>query len=282
LKCISCYARAHNRFEIMDFSLFKDILKTIKQIKPKNQEKSDCDSENMSVIYLSGGEPLLHPDFFQFLDYCFSIFNRVSILTNGILVKKYIRNFLPYREKLCVQVSLDGDSKINNSIRGEGVYEKAVEALHILKDNQLKHWISYTVSQINKDCYKDILQVAKSTDSLFNNVTPYIGNINHMLDYYEWKEFKYNFEKYSCKLNIAPAHGPNCCGFNYQCGAFFSGVTINPDGTLAGCARQNNIKGHYSDMKDYFLAQPLSITDTCMKMKWGEINNFNFIKRLEK
>lgn len=273
LNCISCYAKDHDRLKMMDFLLFKDILKTIKQVKPNKQD--------MSVIYLSGGEPLLHPEFINFVEYCFSQFDRVSILTNGILIKKYVQQFLPYKEKLCVQVSLDGDEEINDKIRGNGVFTKAVEALKILNKNKLRHWISYTVSQLNKNCYKDILNVAKSTNSYFNNVTPYIGDIDQMLDYYEWKEFKYNYEKYSSKLNINPAHSPNCCGFNYNCGSFFSGVTINPDGTLAGCARINNIKGHYTDMNKHLLVQPLSIIETCMKAKWEKINNFDLITQLE-
>lgn len=273
LKCISCYAKNHDRSDMMDFVLFKDILEAIKQVKQNNQ--------NMSVIYLSGGEPLLHPEFFRFLDYCFSQFDRVSILSNGILVKKYVYKFLPYKEKLCVQISLDGDEKTNNAIRGDGVYAKAVEALKILNELGLNHWISYTVSNLNKNCYRDILAVARETNSSFNNVTPYVGEPEQMLDYYEWKEFKYNYEKCSCELGFEPAHGPNCCGFNYSCGAFFNGVTINPDGSLAGCARINNIKGSFGDMNNYLLSSPLSITETCMKARWGEIDNFDFITRLE-
>ena len=154
LQCVSCYAKEHDRSEMMDFPLFKDILETIKQVKQAEQ--------SMSVIYLSGGEPLLHPKVFEFLAYCFLQFDRVSILTNGLLVKKYIPELLPYREKLCVQVSLDGDEIINDAIRGNGVYAKAVEALTLLHENHIKHWISYTVSQLNKHCYKEILQVAKT------------------------------------------------------------------------------------------------------------------------
>jgi MoaA/NifB/PqqE/SkfB family radical SAM enzyme len=273
LKCVSCYAQNRDRSEMMDFPLFKDILITIKQVK-QNEQK-------MSVIYLSGGEPLLHPSFFQFLEYCFSQFDRVSILTNGLLVKKFIHELLPYREKLCVQVSLDGDEKINNSIRGSRVYAKVVEALTILDEYQIRHWISYTVSQLNKHCYRDILRVAQGTHSYFNNVTPYVGNPEQMLDYFEWKEFKYHYEKYTRDLGLEMSHGPNCCGFNYHCGAFFGGVTINPDGTLAGCARINNTRGHYQEMNQFFLTSPLSITETCMKAKWGTINHFDLITRLE-
>ncbi|MBN2102580.1 radical SAM protein [bacterium] len=273
LKCVSCYAQNHDRSLIMSFGMFRDVLEVIQQVRAADSQKS--------VIYLSGGEPLMHPQFFEFLDCCFSRFDRVSILTNGILVPKYVQKFTPYREKLCVQISLDGDETINDQIRGRGVYAKVVKALNLLKEHEIRHWISYTVSQANKQCYPDILQVAKETQSFFNNVTPYIGDPDQMLDYFEWKEFKYNFEKHSRELGLDMAHGPNCCGFRYQCGAFYSGVTINPDGSLAGCARINNVKGQYTDMQKYLLKQPLSITETCMKQKWGSLRPFDVISSLE-
>lgn len=273
LKCVSCYARNHDRSQRMDFAMFKDVLNTIRQIKRPR--------DPMSVIYLSGGEPLLHPRFFEFLEHCFSQFDRVSILTNGILVPKCIKQFTPYREKLCVQISLDGDEHINDQIRGQGVYSKVVHALNVLKDHDIRHWISYTVSQVNKHCYPDVLRVARDTDSLFNNVTPYVGEPDQMLDYFEWKEFKYRYEKQARELEMELAHSPNCCGFNYNCGAFYSGVTVNPDGSTAGCARINNVKGHYRDMRQFLLPRSLSITETCMREKWGDIQPFNLIHSLE-
>lgn len=273
LSCSSCYASDHNRSQMLSFPEFKDVLETIKQIQKVDHK--------MSVIYLSGGEPLLHPQFFDFLEYCFAQFDRVSILTNGILVKKYINDLIPYKEKLCVQISLDGDEDTNDVIRGNGVYKKVLEALHLLQDNNLKHWVSYTVSQFNKHCYKSIIDIAKETNSFFNNVTPYIGNVDQMLDYYEWKEFKYNYEKYTRKLNIESAHGPNCCGFSYNCGAFSGGLTVNPDGSVAGCARINDVMGHYKDMAKFILQKSRSITETCMKEKWQDFSYFNTIRYLE-
>lgn len=273
LKCKSCYANEHDRKQQMTFKVFKDVLSTIKDIQETDHK--------MSIIYLSGGEPLLHPHFLDFLDYCFSQFDRVSILSNGILIKKYIQNLLPYKEKICVQLSLDGDEETNDTIRGKGVYNKVIEALHLLEENKLKHWISYTVSQVNKHCYKSIINIGKDTNSLFNNVTPYIGDPQQMLDYYEWKEFKYNFEKYTRFVGLESAHGPNCCGFNYNCGSFFSGITVNPDGSVAGCARINDVMGHYSDMASFILQKPRSISETCMKNKWQEYSYFDTIRMME-
>ncbi len=273
LKCTSCYAQNHDRSLAMDFDMFRDILDTISRLRLTNKK--------MSVIYLSGGEPLLHPEFFRFLDFCFTQFDRISILTNGLLVRKYVNDLLPYRDKLCVQISLDGDAEVNDRIRGKNVHARVVDALGLLNEKQIRHWISFTVSQVNKHCHKDVLQVAMETGSFFNNVTPYVGDPGQMLDYFQWKEFKYHYEKWARQLGMDMSHSPNCCGFNYHCGAFYSGVTVNPDGSLAGCARMNNVRGHYSEMRKLLLQRPLSITETCMQPVWGDLPYFDVISSLE-
>jgi MoaA/NifB/PqqE/SkfB family radical SAM enzyme len=253
--------------------MFVDVISTI-----RTKIKVD---HGLSVIYLSGGEPLLHPDIFKMIDFTIDQFDRVSILTNGILVSQYIDRLKVYKDKLCVQVSLDGNRKINEKIRGKGVYDRAVEALTALNQNQIRHWISYTVSQLNKSCYQDILNIARQTQSMFNNVTPYTGDPDQMLGYFEWKEFKYGYEKYARRIQLENSHGPHCCGFSYICGAFHNGITIHPDGSLAGCARLNDIKGHYSEMEKFVGSERQSISETCMKAKWGEIPQFDLLTRLE-
>jgi len=257
----------------MDIELVKDVLQIIDRIKEKRRE--------MSVIYLSGGEPLLHPQFDDILEYGYRQFNRVTILTNGLLIPEKVKDLVRYSENLCVQVSMDGDRTVNDSIRGKGVYDKAARALYKLQQHKIKHWISYTVSKLNMNCYEDIVSLSLKTGSIFNNVTPYTGDPELMLDYREWKEFKYNFEKYAEKTGLESAHGLDCCGFNYNCGAFYSGVTVNPDGSVAGCARINNVKGSYKHMEEYLLDKPLSIHTACMLKKWGHIHNFRFLTLLE-
>jgi MoaA/NifB/PqqE/SkfB family radical SAM enzyme len=257
----------------MSYQMFVDVISMIRT-------KINVD-HGLSVIYLSGGEPLLHPDIFKMIDFTFTQFDRVSILTNGILVPRYVDRLKDFKDKLCVQVSLDGNSYINDKIRGKGVFDQAVEALTVLNRNQIRHLISYSVSQLNKSCYKDVLSVAKQTHSIFNNVTPYTGDSDQMLSYFEWKEFKYGYKKYARHIQLENSHGPQCCGFTYVCGAFNSGITINPDGSLAGCARLNNIKGHYSEMEKFVGSETLSMSETCMKAKWGDIQQFDLLTRLE-
>jgi len=262
----------NDRKVMMDFSLFQNVLHIIQQVaQPASQP----------VIYLSGGEPLLHHDFLRILNYGVQKIGRISILTNGILIPDFIEHLIPHRNHLNVQVSLDGDQATHDAIRSQGSYQRAVDALYILQQHKIIHWISYTVSQQNKHCYDSILRMAQKTDSFSNNVTPYVGDPAQMLDYFEWKEFKYRYEKSSRQMNFAESHSPRSCGWTYQCGSFFGGVTVNPDGTLAGCARINNLKGNYTEMNRYFLSHPPAMNQMCMQQKWGEISNLELLSRLE-
>jgi MoaA/NifB/PqqE/SkfB family radical SAM enzyme len=273
LHCPNCYARDRDRSARMDLQMFRDVLQTILRIDPSRR--------GQSVIYLSGGEPLIHPDILQMVDESCRQFDRVNILSNGIGVVGALPRLLPFRDKLCVQVSLDGDQATNDAIRGVGAYDAAVAALHALKQNGLQHWISYTVCESNRQCYERILDVARATDSQFNNVTPYTGEPELMVGYLEWKEFKYRLQRYAGQLGLQTGHGPNSCGFNYDCGAFYGGVTVNPDGTLAGCARVNEVVGSYRDMQRHLRDRPRSMHETCMKARWGEIRNFRLLTRIE-
>jgi len=233
------------------------------------------------VIYLSGGEPLLHPDFPIIVGMCLRIVDRVNILTNGILVEEVMSILASDIERLCVQVSLDGDEVTNDRLRGTGVFRRVIMALKLLQQHGVHHWLSYTVSQINKHCYPDIIYTAQQTGSFFNNVTPYVGDPELMLSYLEWKEFKYLYERQTHRQGLEVAHAPNCCGFNYNCSQFSGGFAINPDGSLAGCARINNVRGDYRDMDKLLRQDNQHIADTCMREKWLGSNELGFLCGLE-
>jgi len=273
LRCTHCYAKKRDRGSSMTFELFREVVDAIVTVAASRKGRS--------VIYLSGGEPLLHPDFLPMLDYAISRFDRVNLLTNGLKVADAIPELLPYRDKLCIQVSLEGDQHTNDAIRGPGVYEKASRALHLLDEHGFIHWMSYSVSEANKHRFESIIDLAKATRSFFNNVTPYTGEPELMLSYEKWKEFKYCYERYGRKLGLDMSHGPNCCGFNYACGAFVEGITVNPEGTVAGCARMNQPVGTYRDMAYFVKDHARSIHETCMSAKWGGISNFRWLTRLE-
>lgn len=82
-------------------------------------------------LLLSGGEPMLHPHFWEInealRDYPF----RSIMLSNGTLITKDNARKLLVHE---VQLSLDGMKKGHESIRGEGTFEKTLRAIDHLQE----------------------------------------------------------------------------------------------------------------------------------------------------
>ena len=261
LKCSHCYAASNNREMKMSKRTFKEAIRSI------YLSDTFCVSEN--TIYLSGGEPLLHEDFPFFISYAYRLFDKINLLTNGIKIPEFIGILNSYKDKLRVQVSLEGTEEINDQIRGKGVFKKVIQSLSMLHQWGINHSISYTVSRINKHCINDVINILKETNSLHNNISPYTGNPEIMLSMDEWEEFKREAEIEASKQGLSAIfHGTGACGFQYTCGEFFSGVTINPDGTLTGCARNPQKIYRHELLDEIMYDRPRLMRETCMAGKW--------------
>jgi MoaA/NifB/PqqE/SkfB family radical SAM enzyme len=90
----------------------------------------------MTELFLTGGEPFILPEIFSMLEYGLARM-QVTILSNGILLKgKRLQQLeaLPHRERLTVQISLDGsNAAIHDLYRGAGSWQKAINAIKRLK-----------------------------------------------------------------------------------------------------------------------------------------------------
>lgn len=62
------------------------------------------------ALTLTGGEPLLHPDFIEILTYACRKINRVSLVTNGFLITKNLIRKLNKTGLSRMQISVDGIS----------------------------------------------------------------------------------------------------------------------------------------------------------------------------
>lgn len=90
----------------------------------------------MKVFYINvgGGEPLLHPNFFELADYAEAKGVYIQFSTNGTLVDQVVARKIADRG-LRVQVSLDGwNAAVNDPIRGAGTFDKAVKAVKLLRE----------------------------------------------------------------------------------------------------------------------------------------------------
>lgn len=111
LKCKHCYAEKKGK------ELSLDQIEKIKEYST---------AFDITKFALLGGEPLLYKDLAKVV----KILPNVSLYTNGLLVKKHIELLKKMR---CVFISIDGYGEYSESIRGEGTWKKAMDAVALLK-----------------------------------------------------------------------------------------------------------------------------------------------------
>lgn len=128
LRCTHCY---------LDFPL-----KAVKDFIPIEKVKSSMlqiKNSDVKYIHLTGGEPMLHPDFNAILRMCLKVAS-VVIHTNGTMINDKKARFLRKVEdeknndfEIVFRVSIDHfQEDINDSIRGRGSYRKSLNAIKSL------------------------------------------------------------------------------------------------------------------------------------------------------
>lgn len=111
--------------------------------------------KRLPVVPLSGGEPLVSPNFWPLLEhletYGETMEVMASILSNGTLIDKQLAETLStYNVLECVQISLDGVTpEIHEDVRGKGTFEKAVKAITNLVDAGVTVHIHFVVHKKN-------------------------------------------------------------------------------------------------------------------------------------
>lgn len=90
-------------------------------------------------VLLTGGEPLLREDFFKISQYASNRGLRTQITTNGLLIDHSIAQEIANAGISHVNFSLDGLEETNDFFRGRGVFNKVMEATHILNEKRRKN-----------------------------------------------------------------------------------------------------------------------------------------------
>jgi len=105
---------------------------TLREIRPLVDEWA-----RIGVFYVNigGGEPMVHPDFFDIVEYAVAAHVGVNFSTNGTLIDAPRARQLAATDYVDLQVSIDGaDAEVNDAIRGAGSYAAARRAMDHLAD----------------------------------------------------------------------------------------------------------------------------------------------------
>jgi len=97
------------------------------------------------IVSIPGGEPLIHKDIVQIVEGIIARKKFVYLCTNALLVKKKIDDFKP-SPYLTFSIHLDGLKEHHDkSVCQEGVFEKAVEAIQLLRSRGFRVNINTTL-----------------------------------------------------------------------------------------------------------------------------------------
>ncbi len=147
-----------------------------KNIKFKQIEKDlkSLYTKGIRFLEITGGEPFLYKDNEKNLEDIIKLarkigFHRILLCTNGTLPIKTSADY--------VWVSIDGDKKTHNKIRGN-TYDRIMQNISSSKHNKI--FINFTISKLNYHhldfSVKEILSNKKIKGILFHFFIPYLNS----------------------------------------------------------------------------------------------------------
>jgi len=218
-------------------------------------------------ISLSGGDPLLHPDFWRIYSEIARRRIAVSILGNPITGATLDR-LLEIAAPGCYQVSLEGLREYNDHIRGNGHYDRVMEFLREARSRGVHLHVMLT---LNKDNLDQVLPLGEGLRGLVDRFTfnrlARTGE-GEQLAHPDKAEFVSFLSRYMAARRSNPVLGakdnlfnilrhdrkqtllPGCTGFG--CGAAFNFVALLPDGQVHACRKYPSPVG---DIRHETLAQ---------------------------
>lgn len=251
LRCIHCYQEDYKKdlnFRQIE-KIFYDYIEYLKIHNFKGH------------INLTGGEPLLHPDFFKVLDLFDKNNITFGVLTNGTLLNDdIVKKLSQYKNLSFVQISLDGTKRMHDSIRGKGNFKKAIQGIRLLNKYDIQSMAAFTAHKKNIHKLKAVIRLIKKEKvKVFwcDRLIP----TNTCEDILSTEEFL-KMSKIMYKESLKAEKSKRCCteirvnralmflgGSNtiYHCSAGITLLTILANGDLLPCRRMPIVIGNVLD-----------------------------------
>jgi MoaA/NifB/PqqE/SkfB family radical SAM enzyme len=139
LRCLHCYSDSEAREYPGELSL--------EQCRAVIDDLADF---GVPAVLLSGGEPMIHPQFFELAGHARARGLRLTLSTNGTLIDRAAAQRLKDVGFAYIGISLDGIGATHDYFRGKkGAFEKTVSAFRHCKAVGQKVGLRLTLSQNN-------------------------------------------------------------------------------------------------------------------------------------
>ena len=237
LRCTHCY--------LTDYSKQSDLPNILKYIDYFGKK-------GIYQMNLLGGEPLVRDDLEVIIKKIKSYNIDCSVATNGLLATPERAKSLVKSGLKKFQVSLEGhNSELNDPVRGQNTFDKAVEGIRNLKRAGANVNLSFTISKNNYHSIREMHKLAKDLNINLLRFTAFapVGtglvnqddlSLNREISLEARKEIIECYKSYPKMMIDTPFIGPTddkcgTCSPTFGCGAGTSTLIINDDLTLSAC-----------------------------------------------
>jgi radical SAM/SPASM domain protein of ACGX system len=262
-RCKHCYIYSGSDVQLQRMP-YPDMLHVLDNIE------DFCDAFGRSpYLYITGGDPILHPDFWELMKELrsrgipFTIMGNPFHLTDEVCARLHDCGCVRY------QLSIDGMRETHDWFRRPGSYDETMARIPMLKRNGIRTVVMTTVSDVNADQLPDIIDavVAAGADvfsfsryvptaggnmsglspQAYHNVLDtayhkfkeyedagcptYFNRKDHLWTLYEWEEGLWSIPE-GAKTGIV--YGGCNCGSGH--------LTITPAGDVLACRRVGESK----------------------------------------
>ncbi len=253
-RCKHCYIfNGRNQSENeLSIDILKDILKDF-IFTCKKMEK-------IPILTITGGDPLLYPNVWEFFEALKENNIKFSILGNPFhldaKVAKALKNLGCYN----YQMSIDGIKSTHDFIRKSGSFDETLKKVKVLNDAKIHSSIMTTVSKLNIDEIPDLIPIlvkAKVKNFGFARYCPNPNDFDSMVSPDEYKAFlekmwkvfvkyKDNGTRFALKDHLWKLflYEKGLFDISYEedfivdgCHCGITHMTILPDGTVYACRR---------------------------------------------
>ncbi len=271
-RCKHCYIFSENQDKKLLEMPFEKVKETLFSIEEM------CQKENkIPYIYLTGGDPILHTQFWDILKLFKEHHIAFDILGNPFHLNDEV--CLKLREYGCLkyQLSLDGLKETHDYFRKPGSFDITLEKIKCLKKAGIKVAIMTTVSGTNIKEIPDIIDlVVKNNVDIFafgrycptsldksTHIEPL--EYRNLLDicWQKFEQYKENHTSFNLKdhlwtlylyekglIEIPDTLDENTIYDGCHCGSHH--MTILPDGKIYACRRMESCVGNIQDKSLYY------------------------------
>jgi MoaA/NifB/PqqE/SkfB family radical SAM enzyme len=151
-RCVMCDIwKGNNNVKQLEESDIQSLLDSLEKLKTK-------------LVVMSGGEALMHPNFFKLCEIIKSRNIKITLLSTGLLLKKYAKEIIGLTHE--VIVSLDGSREVHDKIRNiPNAFDKLKEGVQVLKTIEPKFKVTAR-SVIQKENFEDFPNIVNAAKEI--------------------------------------------------------------------------------------------------------------------